>query len=320
MTDLHLYNLLLTESGLPIDELFRVIDTAPLRYKTYLIDKRDGGKREIAQPARELKALQYVLARHLLSQFPVHDSATAYESRKGIKINADRHSRSHFILKMDFESFFHSIKPKDWASVAINGGALRVSAEDIRITSKILFWGDGSRRPIKLSIGAPTSPKLSNIIMYGFDCIVTEMATRRGLVYTRYADDITASGSDVGSLIGFEREIRSIVESQKNPRLTFNEKKRGIYGPGQRRMVTGLVITPNGKISIGRDRKRLITAMVHSVKTGIASGEQILKTKGYLAFAISAEPGFVERMRNKYGSDIISFILSFDLPERQMPD
>ena len=55
---------LLTRLGLsvllPRRELVRLIRSAPYRYKVYRIPKRKHGEfRTIAQPAREVKALQY---------------------------------------------------------------------------------------------------------------------------------------------------------------------------------------------------------------------------------------------------------------------
>ena len=64
---------------------------------------------------------------------------------------------------------------------------------DLLDMTKILFWGQGSTRPKCLSIGAPTSPIVSNIIMYDLDTLFVEEATRCQAVYTRYADDITIS-------------------------------------------------------------------------------------------------------------------------------
>jgi hypothetical protein len=50
--------------GLSGNDIERVIHTAPARYKVYPIEKRSGGHRIIAQPSRELKAIQrYILAR-----------------------------------------------------------------------------------------------------------------------------------------------------------------------------------------------------------------------------------------------------------------
>ena len=65
---------------LPQDELLRLIRSAPHRYKVFKIPKRKEGEfRTIAQPAKEVKALQYWVMQHVLSQFDVHPAATAYQ-------------------------------------------------------------------------------------------------------------------------------------------------------------------------------------------------------------------------------------------------
>jgi hypothetical protein len=59
-------------------DILRIVRNAPVRYKTYTIQKRNGGDRIISQPARELKALQRLLVDGLLYHLPVHPAATAY--------------------------------------------------------------------------------------------------------------------------------------------------------------------------------------------------------------------------------------------------
>ncbi len=62
---------------LPQDEMLRLIRSAPHRYKVFKIPKRKQGEfRTIAQPATEVKALQYWVMQHVLSQFDVHPAAT----------------------------------------------------------------------------------------------------------------------------------------------------------------------------------------------------------------------------------------------------
>ena len=316
MKEIRLLTMLLVGSGLPIDDVFRVIETAPRRYKTYLIPKRSGGWREIAQPARELKALQYVLLNQVLSEFPVHAAASAYEQGRSIKANADKHAGARRILKLDFRSFFPSIKPKDWEALVRRSQCIQISNDDLKIMSRLLFWGGGSVRPVKLSIGAPTSPRLSNLILYDLDCALSQFAAESGVSYTRYADDITLSGNQLDAILLVEKEARRLIKVSRSPNLSFNEEKRGLYHRGQRQMVTGLILTPNGKVSIGRDRKRLVSSLLHKVKLGIATPAQIGMAKGYLAFAISAEAAFVNRMRHKYGTECVSFVLSFEIPPR----
>jgi RNA-directed DNA polymerase len=86
-------------------DLLRIIDTAPARYKQYTIPKRSGGTRTIAQPSREVKALQRYIMTTKLSEFPIHNAATGYIKHRNILYNAEYHQHGRVILKLDFENF-----------------------------------------------------------------------------------------------------------------------------------------------------------------------------------------------------------------------
>jgi RNA-directed DNA polymerase len=73
-------------------------------------------------------------------------------------------------------------------------------------------------------------------------------------------------------------------------------------------MVTGLVITPTSNISIGRERKRRISAMLHKVTLGELETKSIFELRGLLSFAKSVEPKFIVSMRNKYGNDTLRMV------------
>jgi len=133
-----------------------------------------------------------------------------------------------------------------------------------------------------------------------------------GLVVTRYADDITVSGPAAGPLLKFETELHRILEKSESLKLTLNQKKRGIYGPGERRMVTGLILTPDGKISIGRERKREISSLIHKYKNDCLSESEIMRAKGLLGFAYSAERDFFGKLFDKYGESTILSLQRFD--------
>jgi RNA-directed DNA polymerase len=89
--------------------LARIIQTAPLRYKLFEIPKKSGGMREVAQPAREVKAIQRWIIREIGPSLPVHTCAMAYRDGLSILQNAEAHAASRFMLKLDFTSFFPSI-------------------------------------------------------------------------------------------------------------------------------------------------------------------------------------------------------------------
>jgi hypothetical protein len=304
--------------GLDTNDIARIIWTAPARYKVYEIPKRRGGTRTIAQPSRDLKSIQRFIVDTKLSLLTVHPCATGYIKRKNIRDNAERHQLNRIVLKLDFQNFFPSILVRDWSRFVRSKDYCAPLRSDSEIYARLLFWGAGSAQPKCLSIGAPSSPILSNVLLYDLDQKFSEEAHRLKLAYTRYADDITVSGSSLEDIRAFEKAARKIVRSTKSPKLNFNEDKRGIYLRGQRRMVTGLVITPPGIISIGRQRKRLISSLIHRTLINASDTTTIGQAKGLLGFCIANEPSFVSRMRTKYGNEVIDRILTFRIPERAL--
>jgi hypothetical protein len=157
---------------------------------------------------------------------------------------------------------------------------------------------------------------LSNIVMYEIDDKLSIKAKEQGVKYSRYADDITVSGKDIETVLEFEKFVRTIIRSTTSPKLTFNDEKRGLFTKGQCRMVTGLVLTPTHQISIGRERKRKISALLHRATLDQLDTEQKGVLKGLLGFCISTEVSFVERMRAKYGDGVVDSILKFHVPSR----
>ncbi|MEO8453862.1 MAG: retron St85 family RNA-directed DNA polymerase [Sphingomicrobium sp.] len=300
---------LAVEAGLSDRDVLRIIITAPKRYKTFTIPKRNGGERMIAQPAFEVKVLQRILMMRILSQFPVHDAAYAYVKGRSIRQNALRHVNSDFILKLDFRNFFNSIRPMHLERLLSRKPPEGIDRSEYESIYQLLFWGAGSYLPQCLSIGAPSSPMISNIVMYEFDLLVSEMAAELGVGYTRYADDLTISSSSSSApLLAFEQRLTRLLPSV-SPHLRLNEAKRGLYDRGKRRMVTGLIITPDGKVSIGRERKRAIRAAVHRVTIGNSDDRLLMRCKGMLGFVIAAEPSYLHSLIDAYGRDKIKAIL-----------
>jgi RNA-directed DNA polymerase len=314
----NLIQTLSVELGLGSRDLLWIIATAPARYKVFEIPKRRGGTRTIAQPSRELKAIQRFVLENMLSELPVHSAATGYVAGRNIGQNARAHVNNRAVMKLDFSDFFPSIKVNDWERYARSAG-IKFGPGELALYSRILFWGQRSKIPKCLSIGAPTSPILSNILLFELDTKLSDAAGKARVAYTRYADDITVSGARLEDLTRFEALARAVVQKMKSPQLMFNEEKRGVYTMGQRRMVTGLVLTPTQKISIGRQRKRLISVMLHKVATSSSTAEIMATLKGLLGFCLAVEPDFVSRMRIKYGNASVDGVLRYQIPRTGPP-
>ena len=260
--------------------------------------------RTIAQPAREVKVLQYWVMEHVLKSLFVHPAATGYRKGSNIADNAQRHIHGRFLLKLDFKDFFPSLKAKDFKVYAAQH-VPTLTGDEVEALTRILFWKPRGTNGLHLSIGAPSSPLLSNILLGEFDEMVAALCSDIGTSYTRYADDLSLSTNDPLALRWVEEGVISICRGLSTPTLVINPAKTVRVSKKTARRVTGLVITNDQKVSLGRDVKRRIRATVHRFVRGQLSAEEQLQLKGMLAYVNSVEPEFLERLRRKYGADVI---------------
>ena len=300
------------EFSLPMDDLVYLVRSAPYRYKVYQIDKREPGqKRTIAQPARELKPLQRWVVENVLTEFPVHDSAMAYRENRNILDNARRHAKQKYLCKLDFKTFFPSIRAKDFERFLRSARpAQQWTDEEIGYLSRILFWCKKRGKDLELSIGAPSSPMVSNILLYRFDLAAESLSAKWGVTYTRYADDLSFSSNRPDVLQRIVKQIPTICTSLDSPKLFLNRQKTVFASKKGSRRVTGLVLTNDGLVSIGRDKKRTIRATIHRYKFGSLPENEIATLAGLLAFINSVEPDFLDRLAEQYGSTTIRDLLT----------
>lgn len=299
--------LLVRGTGLSVHDIARIVLNAPARYKVFSIPKRSKGVREIAQPARELKALQRILMNEFLNDLPIHNSATAY--RKGISIrdNATPHAGGGALMKMDFKDFFPSIGAHHWNRYC-DAHNLIPDEEDRWIASRIFFYRKKGKTALRLAIGAPSSPMMSNILMYEFDNFVQRALERDSVVYTRYADDITFSAPRTGHLNAVRPVVERAMARVPWPKLEINEEKTVVATRKFKRSVTGLVLANDGRVTIGREKKRIISATVYRFSQGRLDNDQSEELSGMLAYIHAVEPEFLESLRGRYGAELISDI------------
>lgn len=298
-------------SGLGQSELRRLIVTAPERYKVFPIDKRSGkGVRWIAQPAREVKFLQRIFMRQFLERMPVHPCATAYRKGFSLRDNALPHAGAGPILKMDLKDFFPSIRGRDWDSYCHARGFFE-SREDVYLSERLLFFRPIGGRLLRLSIGAPTSPIVSNILMFDFDHAVQDAVSSDSVTYTRYADDLTFSAPRTGHLTGVQRAVARVIREMRYPKLSINKAKTTYATKKYHREITGLIISNDGRVTIGRERKRLIFAKVYSFLKGDLSDNETRRLAGVISYVRSVEPDFLDVLVRKYGDESLTEIVEY---------
>ncbi|TXL12603.1 hypothetical protein BMR05_14875 [Methylococcaceae bacterium HT4] len=292
-------------------DLWKFISSAPHRYKKYKIEKRNGkGFRDIAQPSKELKFLQNtaVFGIDLFQNLPIHHSAKAYIKKINIKDNAEAHKLNSYFLKMDFSNFFPSIKPVDFINHIEKHKNLTLSEKDKLIISKLFFYKKYRKSELVLSVGSPTSPYISNTLMYDFDDIVYKYCIEKKITYTRYADDLTFSTMTKVDLFEIPVFIKSTLNELLYPRILINNDKTVFLSKRTNRHITGLVITNDGKVSIGRKKKRYIQSLVYKYCNSNISEESTSYLKGYLAFCLGIDVDFVISLEKKYGKENIDSI------------
>lgn len=297
------YKFLSVDLGLGTSAAAQLIRTAPERYAHFKIPKRNGKKRDISQPASELKIVQQALIFWLLKDFPVHPAATAYQAGTSIRLNAAKHAENGPIRKYDFSDFFPSITEHAWlAYCASNSVCDRKNAVAL---GRLLFMRPPGCRTLRLSIGAPSSPILSNILMYQFDRHISERVSEHYVTYTRYADDMTFSARRTGYLQSVDGILRKTMREIPFPKLRLNNDKTVTATKKYRREVTGLILTNDYRVSLGRDKKRELRTRIHHFKLGKLNLDETVRLAGHMAFAKDAEPEFYTRMERVYGTDTL---------------
>lgn len=122
---------------------------APRTYKHYRINKKKGGTRTIHHPSRQTKSLQYAIIEIVLRELKVSKYALAYKRGKGsaTKKNALLHAKYKYSVMVDFQDFFHSIKPRDLYSVLKKNDKWKtISKEDKEFIENCLFVKIGNKK------------------------------------------------------------------------------------------------------------------------------------------------------------------------------
>ena len=302
---------MLAELPVGSSELLPLIATAPERYKVYKIPKRTPGKfRTIAHPARELKFIQRWLIRRVLFSLPVHPAAMAYRKETSILDNATQHAKHRYLLKLDIQDFFPSIKPIDLVTHCAKF-LPNLSNTDERLLRQVLFRRNKKTNSLELSIGAPSSPLVSNSIFYPIDEKIEAFCAANGVRYTRYADDLTFSTNSPHVLKTIPDFVSAVLESAAYPKLRLNAEKTLHTSKKHHRQVTGLVLSSENKVSIGRDKKRNLKALMHRYTLNQLAPDQIANLRGQLSFVKSVEPTFITSLQNKYGRDAVFKLTGF---------
>jgi len=302
------------ELGLEPEAVSLIVRSASYRYKDYTVSKRTGGVRLISQPTPQVKVLQIWLARKIFRLLPIHAAAAAYMRHCSIVRHAALHSRNNFLMKVDFRDFFPSLKGEDILQLLQeNRGRL---AHVVNDENDLNFVRSVVCRHNRLPIGAPSSPIISNALMYDFDLKWANWCQENEIAYSRYADDLCFSTRRANVLREVLDLLRVDLEARTSPKLHINEGKTVLTSRKRKRIVTGIVLTPQNGLSLGRKNKRKIRGMIHKFLVNKLDEKTRSYLTGYLSFARSVEPSFVESLKRKFTPETIDGLRNMPPIER----
>ena len=239
--------------GLPAQELCAFQPS----YRQRRIPKRSGGQRLLSVPSDELKQLQRRLLRRLFRRLRCHPAARGFQPGQSIVTNALPHVGRPVVVRLDLRDFFQATTASRIYRYFRNIGWNRTAAG---LLTRLCTHKGG------LPQGAPTSPRLSNLVNFRLDRRIAALAARMEVCYTRYADDVTLSfPQDNRRLIRYLIRFVARVAAEAGYRM-HGRKKLRIRRQHQQQNVTGLVV--NAGVRLPRKTRRWLRAVEHHLRTG----------------------------------------------------
>ena len=273
-------------------------------------------QRTLHQPDKKLKAYLVFLNAFLFERLPVNERVV-YSYRKGVNPHevAFAHAHSRTFFQTDIENFFESIdRAMVQSTILSQKNRIPISDLSAHIERILDLTTVGGMLPI----GFPTSPVISNMCLTPFDNDLEHYCVRSDLIYTRYADDIVVSGQNRKALEGLERKLNELLMHHFEDKLKQNQSKRKITAIGRKTRILGMVVLPNGRVTIDMKLKKKVEVLLHFYVRNRAkfidmsagdSDAGIQKLGGYINYINAADKPYLAKLKRKFGATVIdSFI------------
>lgn len=280
------------QTGMPARQLWLLLFRNRDCYRIFRVRKKTCGYRVLADPSSALKHVQRWVLKRILARLKTEQWSYGFERDSSIVKNAGQHIGASAVLSLDIENFFPSIRIDRVTSVFRQAGYPPNAASMLGR----LCTCDG-----RLPQGAPSSPKLANLVCRRMDRRLAMLAKGEGLVYTRYADDMAFSGASARALARIRPLVTHIVHDSG---FKLNGRKTRLAGPARALKVTGLILA-SGSAGIGRQTLRQHRARLHHLHTG-KPGVSVASAQGVLDYISGVDKGryeilvrYVEQLLNK---------------------
>lgn len=283
--------------------------------------------RTIYSPSAKLKAFHRFI-NSCVFEYAAFNENVVFSYRKGTTVRdaVEEHSASEFFFQTDIKSFFSNITTQNVENT-LNHQLINIPVSDINDYFDLLV--NYCVVDNHLPAGFSTSPILSNLCLYKFDNELEKYTNTNQLQYTRYSDDIIISSTDSSYLKGIAEVIEGILKQHINDGIKLNQDKTKILKKGQRIKLLGLVILPNGLVTVDKKHKKEIETLFYLYLTDEKVFEDyvskhfhykntqqkplkelgISTLSGKLIAMNSMDPNYINKLRKKYGNTIVEMFL-----------
>lgn len=222
-------------SVLEIDELLNT----PIedRYKEIYIDKKHGGVRQVYNPSAPVRKIQQRINNRIFKQlvswpYFVYGSIPKQlnQGARDYVAAANAHAGSKSLLKMDIKNFFDNIQRELVFDIFFDFFKYPYPVSEV--LTDICCRGE------KLCQGALTSSYIAALCLYESEAKMVNRVQRKGVIYTRYVDDITISSKSreydfslIESIIEKELMAKDLpVNAVKTEVSTLSSKPLLVHG------------------------------------------------------------------------------------------
>lgn len=220
---------------------------------------KKGKVRNVAKTSDILKHIQRRILDNLLSSLSISPDVHGAVPGRSSKTNACVHSGQRCVFTIDLKSCFpnvHSLRVRKLfqnqlgCSPDVSGLLTRLTTFDFHLTQ-----------------GFSTSAAILNLLCVPLDHKIMKFLKPKGLLYTRYVDDITISGQYITEYT--RRRVREIILGEG---FILNRKKECFSSGEKAVIVTGLNVFEDMP-KVPRAYKKNLRAAKHKAAIELASGD-----------------------------------------------
>lgn len=312
--------------GVKLDDLRTLFDEmcrGELSFDSFLhedvsdrITRKVDDSRVVYSADSTLRFYHRFLQRHFIKHLYLNPEVV-YSYRKGFNVvdAVKQHSKSKYFYQTDLSNFFDCISSELVYSTlkrsSSNMNFLNAEEYFERVV-QLLTLND------RLVQGFSPSPSVSNACLAQLDDSFNIFCKENNLKFTRYCDDVIISGNSESDVRRAFLELSNLVKKIYEGKFSFNLKKSKFTKVGRKIKFLGMVILPNGTVTIDSTLKKKIEVLLHYYTTDsftflrLVQGDLekgIKSLAGYVSFVNAVDTAYFSKLCLKYSHSTMENLL-----------